>query len=423
MATIAFFSEPDAWGPLNNCVALAEVLKERGHRVVFVVTKSFAGVLEARGFEERCYSISDPDAGSDVWVQYISDAKVHFQTPTVKQLETVIKPIWQTLVDTNSSAHDRLVEIFAELKPDVIVMDNVSAYPAITESGVPWVRMVSCNPLEIADPGLPPVLSGLPIADRSEWESFRAENARVNGPVQQAFSDYCQTQGAPPLPAGEFQFNSPHLNLYLFAEELDYPREQPLDETWHRLDTTVRIGDEPWSVDEHLPGDGPVIYLSLGSLGSLDVQLMQRLIDILDTQPEYRVIVSMGELADQLTLGKRMTGAAFLPQPSILPQCDLLITHGGNNTVNEAMYYGLPMVVLPLFWDQYDNAQRVDETGFGVRLQTYTFRDEELVAAIERLLADDALKARLAGASARIKANPGRVRGAGLIESLANIPR
>ena len=77
------------------------------------------------------------------------------------------------------------------------------------------------------------------------------------------------------------------------------------------------------------------------------------------------------------------------------------------------------MIVLPLFWDQVDNAQRVDETGFGKRLSTYGFDDDELVGAIDRLLGDDVLADRLDAMSARIKSTSGTVRAADLIEQVA----
>ena len=109
---------------------------------------------------------------------------------------------------------------------------------------------------------------------------------------------------------------------------------------------------------------------------------MQRLVDVMG-RTRHRVIVSKGPLAEQIRLADNMTGADFLPQPAILPLVDLVITHGGNNTVTEAFHHGKPMIVLPLFWDQVDNAQRVDETGFGVRLATYDFEDGEL-ASVDR---------------------------------------
>ena len=165
-----------------------------------------------------------------------------------------------------------------------------------------------------------------------------------------------------------------------------------------------------------------LIYLSLGSLGSADVELMQRLVDVLGRTP-HRVIVSEGPLADQIRLHDNMTGESFLPQPAILPQVDLVITHGGNNTVVECFHNGKPMVVLPLFWDQVDNAQRVHETGFGRRLSTYGFQDEELTGAIDELLDDEALRARMAGIAARMQAAAGTSRAADLIERVATTHR
>jgi UDP:flavonoid glycosyltransferase YjiC (YdhE family) len=76
------------------------------------------------------------------------------------------------------------------------------------------------------------------------------------------------------------------------------------------------------------------------------------------------------------------------------------------------------MVVLPLFWDQYDNAQRIQETGFGLRLDTYAHEPAELLAAIENLLANGELRRRLNATSERLQQRPGTARAAGLIEQL-----
>jgi UDP:flavonoid glycosyltransferase YjiC (YdhE family) len=143
---------------------------------------------------------------------------------------------------------------------------------------------------------------------------------------------------------------------------------------------------------------------------------MQTLIDTLADAP-VRVVVSMGPQHDQLSLAGNMAGAEFLPQVSVLPHVDAVITHGGNNTVTEALWFGKPMVVLPLFWDQYDNAQRVDETGFGVRLPTYAFADDDLRTAIDRLLGDADLRGRMARTGAEIQARDGVAKAADAIQA------
>lgn len=114
-----------------------------------------------------------------------------------------------------------------------------------------------------------------------------------------------------------------------------------------------------------------------------------------------------------------MTGAEFLPQTSVLPHVDAVITHGGNNTTTECMWFGKPMLVLPVFWDQHDNAQRVHETRYGMRLPTYAFDEEELVAAVNRLLGDEDLRRRAAAAGRRLRQRPGTVTAADLIERVA----
>ncbi len=424
--TIVFFPE-GAYGPTNNCVGIGNVLRARGHRVVFIVEESFAGSLEAQDFEERLMRLGpapeEPEVPGQFWIDVIRDTAPVFRKPTIEQLGEFIAPTFQALIDGAKHVVPRLAEIIDELAPDAIVEDNVVSFPTIMATRNPWIRLLSCNPAEVKDPLIAPFSSGYPVADGTQWPAFLEEVRRTHVEMWADFDAFCREQGAGGLAWGpdgpDFMHQSPFLNLYSYPVEADYERADELAPTWHRLDSTVRAADTTWALPDHLARrDGALIYLSLGSLGSADVGLMQRLVDQLG-RTSHRVIVSKGPLADQITLHDNMTGEAFLPQPAILPMVDLVITHGGNNTVVESLHHGKPMVVLPLFWDQVDNAQRVDETGFGKRLATYDIEDGELATAIDGLLADEALKARMAAISARMKAADGTTRAADLIERVA----
>ncbi len=421
--TVLFMPE-SAYGPTNNCIGIGNELLKRGHRVVFAAEASWAGKLSALGFEEDLVDLTAPpesealeqEAGA-FWKEYIQAIAPEFSKSTIEQLETVTRPIWDELVAGAKYCDPQLTAIIARTKPDVIIEDNVLTFPALLRAGVPFVRIVSCNPLEIPGKHIAPVFSGLPEDDREGWVAFRAEYERTHRPLWSEFNEWVQEQGAPPLPDMEFIHNGA-LNMYVYPEVLDYTDDRPLDENWLRLDSSVRRTESETAVpDEFFDGAKPLLYFSLGSLGSADVGLMRRVIGAL-AETDYRVIVSKGPLHSEIELADNMWGAEFLPQTTIMPRVDLVITHGGNNTVTEAMHFGKPMVLLPLFWDQYDNAQRVHERGFGRRIDTYGFAPDELRAAVAELLSDTGLLARLDSVGTDIRSRSGLERAAQRIEEL-----
>ncbi len=212
---------------------------------------------------------------------------------------------------------------------------------------------------------------------------------------------------------------SPYLNLLLYPQPLAYRRRYPLDPArFQYLDGCVR-SEGSYEVPRFaLHDDRPLLYVSFGSLGAADVDLYKRLIGLLGRLP-YRALVSVGDYLSAYTdLPGNVRVEAFFPQPAVLPHGDLVVHHGGNNTFNEALYFGKPSLILPFCWDGLDNSTRVQETGYGLRLPRYTWTDGELVAAIESLLGDRAMHDRLRRLSAHMQAADGRTKAARLIDGL-----
>jgi MGT family glycosyltransferase len=423
--TIMFWPE-SAYGPTNQCIGLAAILRDRGHTIVFAAESSWAGKLAPFGFIEELVDLaaaaegaSEEDAGA-FWTEFIAETAPEFRKPTIEQLGSFIQPTYQALIDGAKYSEPRLREIVAKHRPDAIVEDNVVLFPALVTSGAPFVRIVSCSPLEVTGPDVPPPFSGLPSADRSQWDAYRAEFDRTHRAMWSDFNDWVQAQGADPLRELEFMPHTAAANLYVYPDEADYLDARPLDDTWARMDSSVRETDEEYELPAEIadrPEGSALVYFSLGSLGGADVDLMQRVVDVLGTT-RHRYIVSKGPQADRITLPDNMVGAQMLPQTKVIPQVDLVITHGGNNTVTETLHFGKPLIVLPLFWDQYENAQRIDELGFGVRLPTYAFGDFELTDTVERLFADTDLRDRLAEIGAAIRDRDGLRVGADVIEKV-----
>ncbi|OGO54577.1 MAG: hypothetical protein A2V84_05660 [Chloroflexi bacterium RBG_16_70_13] len=137
------------------------------------------------------------------------------------------------------------------------------------------------------------------------------------------FDAFVRERGAPGLAWTELGpdliWESPWLNLYSYPAEGDYARDRPLGAAWHRLDSTVRAAVKDWQLPEHLRnGDGGLVYLSLGSLGSADVGLMQRLVDVMGAT-RHRVIVSNSGVSGG---GPRRMRRSSKPWASRLPAND-----------------------------------------------------------------------------------------------------
>src|SRR3954449_12245308 len=155
------FAPESAYGPTGNCIGIGAVLRDRGHRVVFAAEASWKGKLEALGFEEDLVDLApapegdaaEQDAGQ-FWKDFIRETAPEFRRPTVEQLSTFVRPTWQALSDGAKFGEPQLRAILARAQPDVVVEDNVVAFPALLTSGAPYVRIVSCNPLEVGGPDI-----------------------------------------------------------------------------------------------------------------------------------------------------------------------------------------------------------------------------------------------------------------------------
>src|SRR5438094_3620642 len=116
-STVVFFPE-GAFGPTNNCVGIGDVLRRRGHRVVFIVEESFAGTLEAQGFEERTMRLAPPPAEPEepgqFWKNFVRETSPAFRKTTSDQLGEFIVPTWHALVDGARYVDDWLVEPLAQ---------------------------------------------------------------------------------------------------------------------------------------------------------------------------------------------------------------------------------------------------------------------------------------------------------------------
>ena len=420
---IAFFPE-GAFGPALNSVGIAQACTDRGYRCVFLSDPGFAEVFEEYGFEVKIVNLSEPMSPEEMakyWSSFINGHIPNFNLSPYEQIDNYVKECWEAIVDTSKWAEKDLPDVLGELKPDLICIDNVILFPAVKRYGVPWIRIISCSENEIADPWIPPHLSGCGENDRDGFEAYRSHFNQVIQPIHDDFNAFLESCGESPYPIGEFFEPSPYMNLLLYPEPLQYSRKNSLDpQQYQYLEGCVRSEKEYEVPDFGSGNESPLIYLSFGSLGSGDTDLLKRMIDVLGKQ-DYRVLVNVGDYEEQYeSIPDNVRISSWYPQPSVIKQSDAVIHHGGNNSFTECLYFGKPALIMPYVWDGHDNATRVQETGHGLKMHRSNWSDEQFISALETLLTDNEMHARLKRNSTHMKAADGRQKAAGIIEELIN---
>ncbi|WP_290811791.1 glycosyltransferase [Halovivax sp.] len=422
--TIAFFPEA-AYGPALNSVGIAQECRNRGHDPVFFTDPSMAEVFEEWGFDTHEVNLADPSLTAEekakYWDDFINTHIPNFDKDPADQLDNYIVECWEAIVDTAMWAEKDLPDVIDEVDPDLICVDNVVCFPAIVRSDVPWVRITSCSENEIPDPNIPPYLSGCRADDRAGHDEFERRYRAVIEPVHEEFNEFLADHGVDPYPRGLFFEPSPYLNLLKYPERLRWERWNELDPGRFRyLNGCVREDDETYEVPDVGDPDDPLVYLSFGSLGAGDTDLLKRLIGFFEGR-SYRALINVGEYIGEYDDGEIPANVeidSWFPQQSVVDQADIVIHHGGNNTFNECLYYGTPALVMPYVWDGQDNATRLDETDHGIKLHRSDWTPDELAAAIDTCLTDDEIRSNVATTSADMQETDGKTKAARLLEEL-----
>jgi hypothetical protein len=163
------------------------------------------------------------------------------------------------------------------------------------------------------------------------------------------------------------------LNLVFTSREF-HPPNRFVDKRFRfvgpSIDPAMRAGDDALDFASDEMGDGPLVYISLGTISNVNPLFYRMAFEAFGGYPA-RFILAAGRQTDLVGLGPipaNFVVRQYAPQLAILQRAQAFITHGGMNSVHEGLYYGVPEIVVPHQLEQALNGKRVAETGAGVLL-------------------------------------------------------
>lgn len=344
-------------GHINPTLPIVAELVRRGHHVSYHTWPAFQEEIEATG------------------------ATVHLCAESDQAMPDPPLPI--TLMEALAATALRLLPtVLSDLRgirPDLIVHDNACPWGAVAarELGLPAVSSFTTfayNRRVHSPTG----------ASWSLLASAAAHTRNVRGYLwaRRELHRRYDTRSVPPLDLGNLRED---LNL-VYTSRAFQPGIEHVDASYRFVGPS--IGARP--ADPSFPIGrlrDPVLYASLGTLFDADPRMLRRF--ALALAPlGGTVVVSTGR-TDPAALGPlpgHVIARRHVPQLQVLEHAALFVTHGGMNSVNEALYAGVPMLVVPQGADQPLVARRVVEVGAGLSLRNHDVTEHSVGALARRLL-------------------------------------
>lgn len=134
--------------------------------------------------------------------------------------------------------------------------------------------------------------------DKTLWDLHRKKSKEVFSDLFQEYKEWMLENGAPE-PEWDYPLwtpHSPYANIYMYPQELSYTIFRPDPPKWHQFDSFVRKENGHFEIPlklKNLPGK--LIYFSMGTIGSSDIELMTKLIGYMKNSTHHRFIVSKGK--------------------------------------------------------------------------------------------------------------------------------
>ena len=429
---------PDYASHLLPLATLGTAWRDAGQRVVVATGPATASIVESFGFERVNLQLgkgSNPGIIRAEQQPTGEDEALRgfFAATSVGMIETLRFQAEARLSDLmwEPVRVARAVQcVVAAVAPDQIIVDHLafSARLALTAFEIPYADVVLGHPsaLPVGDEvyGYPPTWPDAFTPDDSSLAELRSLCERVSTNFTTEWNGALRELAPDAAPVLNAFAEHGDLLLLNYAEELCDPARTAILPPHEFLGSAVRTEPIDVEVTAWLAGNTkPFVYVSFGSFLSVRSDVLRRVAEAI-ARLGLNAAIALGsaDRAELGTLPQEWLVREFLPQVRLLDDAAAAVTHGGNNSVTEAMTAGVPLLVLPFSTDQFAGAAAIESSGFGEALDPNTSSAAELHDALRRIL-DAPLRAPLLALSQSLQARPGSQRAYAAVVARATLVR